>query len=186
MDASSAGWGDLQNGQLLYIPRRCAAKIQPLHTFFMQQTLIHPCSPTGISMRRKQIGHLSLSGLSWPLVINRRSRFRAAARSADSAEPARTGDTASAMVALAHGRPPPASPASLVLPRNSQRWLDFCCLAWLDPESAAGAPGAASVHATAAARCDVLDGGGHFAGDLRRTSLPLHQSTVLQSGAAWH
>ena len=98
MDAPPLGRGVLQNGHLSYIPRCSAANSQPLHTLFMQQALILECSPVGISTRRKQIGHLSLSDLSWPLVINRRSRFRAAARSADSSEPARTGGTALDMV----------------------------------------------------------------------------------------
>ena len=71
--------GFLQNGHLLFIPRRCAARVQPLHTLFMQLThaLHFERCPTANSMRRKHNGQTSPSGLSWPLVINR-STFCAA------------------------------------------------------------------------------------------------------------
>mmetsp|Transcript_15125 Transcript_15125/g.34123 ORF Transcript_15125/g.34123 Transcript_15125/m.34123 type:complete len:91 (-) Transcript_15125:94-366(-) len=62
--------------------------MQPLHTLFMQQTFLLECSPTGNSIRRKQIGHVCPSGLSWPLAINARSRFCAAGWPADPTEPA--------------------------------------------------------------------------------------------------
>ena len=44
--------------------------MQPSHTLFMQQAFVFECSPKGNSVRRKQIGHQSPSGLSWPLAIN--------------------------------------------------------------------------------------------------------------------
>ena len=57
---------------LSFIPRNLAAKTQPSHTLFMQQVLIVECRPTGISIRRKQIVHMSPSGLSWPLACHQR------------------------------------------------------------------------------------------------------------------
>ena len=62
--------GALQNGQLFNNPRRLAAKMQPSHILFMQQTFTFECLSVGNSIRRKQIVHQSPSGLSWPLVIN--------------------------------------------------------------------------------------------------------------------
>ncbi|EJK44854.1 hypothetical protein THAOC_36574, partial [Thalassiosira oceanica] len=62
--------------------------MQPSQTLFMQQTFLFECLPTGNSIRRKQIGHVCPSGLSWPLVINARSRFCAAGWPADPTEPA--------------------------------------------------------------------------------------------------
>ncbi|EJK72973.1 hypothetical protein THAOC_05435, partial [Thalassiosira oceanica] len=71
--------------------------MQPSHTLFMQQAFIDECLPMGSSIRSKQIGHASLSGLSWPLAISCCRRFRSVEDSA-SAEPARAAAAASDML----------------------------------------------------------------------------------------
>ena len=89
LDSSSVGRSVLQNSQPRN-PRRRAANPQRIHTLFMQQIFIFECSCIGNSMRSKQMGHRSSSGLSWPLAIS--SRFCAAPRSASARAAAAASD----------------------------------------------------------------------------------------------